>query len=231
MRWEKSVPSLKLLVVEDDPASLELMTEVFTSLKAEVSAVRDSEKAVTLVNRQRFDGIFLDLGMPSPDGFQLARLIRKSAANKSTPIIIVTGVDDKGAMQQAFSIGATFFLQKPIDRQKLNRLFRSARGGMLNNRRRYIRVPLKTNVRINIGAKLFAAVSWNLSEGGIQVEAKGLSLRDNVELSFSLPASDISIEASGVVAWVGENRQGIQFTHVTSQSQQAISKFIAATEK
>jgi hypothetical protein len=36
---------LKLLVVEDDPASLELMTEVFTSLKTDVRAIGDSRKA------------------------------------------------------------------------------------------------------------------------------------------------------------------------------------------
>jgi len=53
--------SLKLLVVEDDPACLELMTEVFTSLKAEVRPISDSEKAADLVNREKFDGIFLDL--------------------------------------------------------------------------------------------------------------------------------------------------------------------------
>jgi CheY-like chemotaxis protein len=225
------VPTLKLLVVEDDPASLELMTEVFHSLEAEVSAVGDSEKAAALVNQRRFDGIFLDLGMPSPDGFQLARLIRKSVANKSTPIVIVTGVDDKHAMQQAFSIGATFFLQKPIDRQKLSRLFRSVRGGMLNNRRRYIRVPLQTNVALSVGPRTIRARSWNLSEGGIQVEAKGLRSGEGVQLSFQLPASDIAIDANGVVAWVGENRQGIQFTSISSQSEQAIRTFIAEIEK
>jgi CheY-like chemotaxis protein len=40
---------LKLLVVEDNLASLELMTEVFTSLKAEVRPISDSEKAVAVV--------------------------------------------------------------------------------------------------------------------------------------------------------------------------------------
>lgn len=230
-RGGSSVPTLKLMVVEDDPASLELMTEVFHSLEAEVSAVADSKKAAALVNQRRFDGIFLDLGMPSPDGFQLARLIRKSAANKSTPIVIVTGADDKQAMQQAFSIGATFFLQKPIDRQKLSRLFRSVRGGMLNNRRRYIRVPLQANVMLSVGPKTVRTTSWNLSEGGIQVEAKGLRSGESVQLSFQLPASDVGVDAAGVVAWVGPNRQGIQFTNVSSQNQQAIRKFIAEIEK
>jgi two-component system sensor histidine kinase BarA len=59
---------LKLLIVEDDPANLELMTEVFTSLQAEVRPVSDSEEAAAIVNREKFDGIFLDLEMPRLKG-------------------------------------------------------------------------------------------------------------------------------------------------------------------
>ena len=116
---------LKLLVVEDHIPSLELMTEVFVSLKAEVRPISESEKAVAMVNQEKFDGIFLDLEMPNLNGFDLARLVRKSSWNKSTPIIIVTGRDDRQTMQDAFAIGATFFLQKPVDRQKLSALFRT----------------------------------------------------------------------------------------------------------
>ena len=67
------MPALRLLIVEDDPASLELMEEVFSSLKANVHGVSESGKAAELVNRQRFDGIFLDLEMPSMNGFDLDR--------------------------------------------------------------------------------------------------------------------------------------------------------------
>src|ERR1700732_1603175 len=137
---------LKLLVVEDNIASLELMTEVFTSLKAEVRPISDSKKAVTAINQERFDGIFLDLEMPNLNGFDLARLVRKSSWNKSTPIIIVTGRDGRQTMQESFAIGATFFLQKPVDRQKLSILLRTVTGGMLENRRKYTRVPIKSDV-------------------------------------------------------------------------------------
>jgi CheY-like chemotaxis protein len=54
------MPALRLLIVEDDVASLELMEEVFTSLKANVHPVGESGKAAELVNKERFDGIFLD---------------------------------------------------------------------------------------------------------------------------------------------------------------------------
>jgi PleD family two-component response regulator len=46
------------------------------------------------------------------DGFELARQIRASSWNKSTPIVVVTGQDDTKAMQKVFAAGTTFFLQK-----------------------------------------------------------------------------------------------------------------------
>jgi CheY-like chemotaxis protein len=223
--------SLKLLIVEDDIPSLELMTEVFRSLQAEVRPVSESEKAATLVNQERFDGIFLDLEMPHLHGFDLARLIRKSSWNKSTPIIIVTGRDDRQTMQTAFTLGATFFLQKPVDRQKLSSLFRTVRGGMFENRRRHIRVPLQTEVICDVGSRTIHGVTWNLSQGGMQVEAGNLNMGEKVGLSFRLPVSDVAIEVVGTVVWAGEKRQGIQFTEVSTQNQQSIREFVAAVEE
>jgi DNA-binding response OmpR family regulator len=223
------MPVLKLLVVEDNIASLDLMTEVFTSLKAEVRALSDSEKAVTLINQEKFDGIFLDLEMPKLNGFDLARLVRKSSWNKSTPIVIVTGRDERQTMKDVFEIGATFFLQKPVDRQKLNVLFRTVSGGMLENRRRSIRVPIQADVACTVGSRNLRGVSWNLSQGGMQVEVSGLRAKDVVRVSFRLH-SGVVIDAAGVVVWGTETRQGIQFTSVSEKSQQSIRTFMAAVE-
>jgi CheY-like chemotaxis protein len=222
---------LKLLVVEDDPASLELMTEVFRSLKTEVRPVRDSEEAARMVNREKFDGIFLDLEMPRLDGFDLARQIRQSSWNKSTPIIIVTGQDERQAMQEAFAVGATFFLQKPIDRPKLNKLFRTVRGGMLENRRRYARAPLQADITCVVGSRTMSGVTWNLSQGGIQVEVGGLRPKDSVRLSFRLPISGVAIEAVGTVVWALEERQGVQFTSVNEDNQKCIRQFVSEVEQ
>jgi CheY-like chemotaxis protein len=221
---------LKLLVVEDNIPSLELMTEVFMSLKAEVRPISDSEKAVAVVNQEKFDGIFLDLEMPNLNGFDLARLIRKSSWNKSTPIIIVTGRDDRQAMQDAFAIGATFFLRKPVDRQKLSVLFRTVSGGMIENRRKYTRTPIQAGVACTVGSRTLRGVSWNLSQGGMQVEVDDLKPKDLVRLSFQLPISGVIIDAAGIVVWEKEKRQGIQFTNVSAQSQQSIRHFMAEVE-
>jgi CheY-like chemotaxis protein len=223
--------SLKLLVVEDDIACLELMTEVFESLEAEVRPVSDSREAVGLIEKEKFDGIFLDLEMPNVDGFELARRVRGSSWNRTTPIVIVTGRDERQAMQEAFAIGATFFLQKPVDRQRLSMLFRSVRGGMEENRRRSTRAPIQTEVSCEVGSRTVRGVTWNLSQGGMQVEADGLQPGEMVRVSFHLPASRIDITAAGTVVWAKNTRQGIRFTKVSEQNQKSIRDFIAEVGK
>jgi CheY-like chemotaxis protein len=219
--------SLKLLVVEDDPASLELMTEVFTSLKTDVRPVGDSQEAATLVNKERFDGIFLDIEMPKLNGFELAQMVRQSAWNKSTPIVIVTGREQRDTMYQSFAMGATFFLQKPIDRMKLAGLLRTVQGPMQDNRRRYTRVPMQTAVTCNVGHKILTGMTWNLSQGGMQLEVRDLTPGETLQLSFTLPQPPLGVEASGVVVWAKDERQGIHFTKMSVEHQEIVRDFIA----
>jgi CheY-like chemotaxis protein len=218
--------SLNLLLVEDDIPSLEMMSEVFASLNADVRPISDSEKAASLVNRERFDGIFLDLEMPKIHGLDLARRIRSSSWNKSTPIVVVTGRDDKEAMQQAFSFGATFFLHKPVDRQRLSKLLQTVRGGLVQNRRRYSRVPFQTEVFCTKDGHTFRGASLNLSHGGIQIETHDLKQGDTLQLSFQLPAPGPRIDVMGTVVWADDRRQGIQFIKMNPQHEQAIRDFI-----
>jgi CheY-like chemotaxis protein len=229
-KQEPSTASLSLLIVEDHLPSLELMTEVFLSLQAEVRPISDGQEAVHLVGKQKFDGIFLDLEMPNMHGLELTRAIRRSSWNKSTPIVIVTGRDDRHTMQQAFSTGATFFLLKPVDRHKLTNLFRTVRGALIANRRRHVRVPLQTDVTCTLGLRTVHGRSWNLSQGGIQVEAENLTPGGSMRIRFSLPGSPVAVDAFGVVAWVRESRQGIQFTKMGSQNEEDIRAFIASLD-
>jgi CheY-like chemotaxis protein len=226
-QMERSMPSLKLLVVEDDIPSLELMTEIFTYLKAEVRPLSDSLQAAALVNQEKFDGIFLDLEMPKLDGLQLAQKVRESRWNKFTPVVIVTGHDQRDIMQQSFAMGATFFLQKPMDKHKLSSLFRTVRGPLCENRRRYLRVPLQTEVTCILGSRTITGRTWNLSQGGMQIETGRLQEDETLRLSFKLPGSAAPIDAFAVVAWVGENREGVHFTKMSAQHQEEIRQYIA----
>ena len=97
---------------------------------------------------------------------------------------------------------------------------------MLENRRRYTRVPMRAHVICIVDSRTMRGVSYNLSQGGILAEVSGLNPNDAVQLSFRLPVSSVAVDAVGAVVWGDERRRGIQFTNVGSQSQQSIRQFI-----
>ena len=169
--------------------------------------------------------------MPKLNGFQLAAKIRQSPSNRSTPIVVVTGHDDNKIMAQAFAVGGTLFLQKPVDRPKLVKLFKIARGIMFENQRRYIRVPLQTEITCESGSKPVKGTSINISEGGMLIEIGNLGgMGNNVLLSFRLPAQNSSCSLSGTIIWTDEKktRSGVQFAAMTAKDKQSIRDFITS---
>lgn len=221
--------TLRVLIVENDRPSLDLMTDVFSSFKAKIVPVTDGNEAAALVNHTKFDGIFLDADIPEIRGLELTERVRTSLRNKSTPVIVVTKQNNPQEMRNAFEKGANFYLQKPVDRRRLINLFRTVRGTMIQNRRRFTRVPLRADVTCITHNKTLKVTSWNLSVGGIQIETADLMIGEEVQLSFHLPDSHEMVEISGVVAWARENRCGIQFRTAISH-RRAISQFIDRTE-
>jgi len=217
---------LKLLVAEDDVASLELLVELLRSLKAEVHASNDSEEVAKLIERKAFDGIFLDLGMPGLSGFDLAKLIRDSVLNRTTPIVIVTGRDERDTMHLSFSVGATYFLQKPVDQANLVAILGKLQEPRYENRRRSNRVSLNSEVTCIVGNRTLHGVTWNISQGGIQLEVFGLQKGDQLKMSFLLPNPATIIQCEGVIVWQQEERQGAYFTSMSLEAQDGIRDFV-----
>jgi len=220
--------SLKLLTVDDDAAYLELVTALLEQLGATVRAVSDSQVAAALIQKEKFDGIFLDLTMPVVSGFDLAKLARGSTCNKDTPIVIITSRDEKDTMHLSFSLGATYFLQKPIELPTLAETVRKIGRPLPENKRRFTRIPLNTKVTCTVGDAPLSGVTWNISQGGIQIEVVGLKLGDTVRMSMFLPQPAAAIKAQGLVVWAQDGRQGLYFTEMSVQDQEAVRAYILA---
>jgi len=137
----------KILVVEDDQAMLHLLGEVLGQMGAEPRLVASSTLAAELIEREKFDGVFLDLLMPELDGLELARRIRRSKSNATVPLVVISASPEPTAMQDSFQAGINFFLHKPVTAQQLGKLLNAARGLMLEERRRYQRAPVALLMR------------------------------------------------------------------------------------
>jgi len=113
------MPSYKLLVVEDDFATGELLKEILEQNDYQVVLRTDGVSALKAVDEQRFDLAMVDVMLPNLNGFQICERIRDDPRNELMPIIILTVLAESQHRIRALQAGATSFLNKPFDRMEL----------------------------------------------------------------------------------------------------------------
>ena len=104
-----------VLVADDDPVMRLLMLEMLSQVGLDGIEAEDGVKAVTYFQSMAPDLILLDVEMPNMDGFSACREIRRIETGAPVPIIMVTGGDDIEAVTNAYEVGATDFVSKPIN--------------------------------------------------------------------------------------------------------------------
>ncbi|MBA4399365.1 MAG: hypothetical protein C0396_05795 [Anaerolinea sp.] len=115
---------LKLLLVDDDLDTRQMVTISLKSAGLEIQAVGTGSEALALLGSQRMDIILLDIMLPDVDGLNLLETIRRFS---DTPILMLTAVSHSEIMQQAYILGADDYIVKPFTREKLlDRIYRLA---------------------------------------------------------------------------------------------------------
>lgn len=105
---------LKFLVVDDDLLSRHALSLALNKAFSRPDLVADGEAALASVSQQAYDVIFLDVQMPGMDGFELCTKIRKTALNRATPVVFVTGHDDFDARVKSTLSGGNDLMGKPF---------------------------------------------------------------------------------------------------------------------
>jgi CheY-like chemotaxis protein len=205
------VPS-RVLVVDDDPTVCEMIQDILNSAEMETVTHTSSQEAASRLELEKFQAVFLDVNMPSPDGLELTRWIRASGLNRTTPIVMITGEDDRTILARAFQAGASFFLFKPIDRHRMLRLIRVAEAPMQREARRYQRVKVSCKVSIELNQEQVSGIALDLSLGGMFVRAsRALSVGSIVHVRLELRAGAPTVNlAARVVRSSANSGMGLQ---------------------
>jgi two-component system, chemotaxis family, CheB/CheR fusion protein len=107
---------LRILVVEDDPESLQMMGALLSLWGHEPTLVPAGPAAIEALQREMPDVILLDLGLPGMDGFEVARKIRTLPRGGSSVLIVaVTAYRGEEHQRQAREAGFDKYLMKPVD--------------------------------------------------------------------------------------------------------------------
>lgn len=104
-----------IIAVDDDPIMLELMEQQFSALGYGVRLAEDGETATAILEAEDLDLAIVDLSMPRVDGFELLRRIRGNSKTANLPVIVATANGDREAIEQAYRLGASSFVTKPIN--------------------------------------------------------------------------------------------------------------------
>jgi putative two-component system response regulator len=113
-------PSNRVLVVDDDPAHVELLSQHLHGHVGEVRGLTDSRQVEAVFTEYQPDLVLLDLHMPDPDGLEVLRRLRSARLSLGyLPVIMLTADDGHVARNSALILGADDFLIKPFDREEV----------------------------------------------------------------------------------------------------------------
>jgi two-component system phosphate regulon response regulator PhoB len=106
--------SIKVLVVEDDPAIVELITYNLEGEGFSVSVAETGEEAQILVNEEPFDLVLLDWMLPGVSGIELCRRLRQRTETTGVPIIMLTARGEESDRVRGLATGADDYIVKPF---------------------------------------------------------------------------------------------------------------------
>ncbi len=116
----------RVLVVDDEPANVELLVRRLSSLGADALRAGNGEEALLIAERELPDLILLDIMMPGIDGYDTCRRLKVNDRTAPIPVIFVTAKDRADDLSKGFEVGGIDYVTKPIEPIELAARVRSA---------------------------------------------------------------------------------------------------------
>ena len=108
-----------ILVVDDNPTNLAVLSEALNSAGLRFRVAIDGESALAQVDRNLPDLILLDVQMPGIDGFETCRRLKANPLTRSIPVIFTTAFSDTENKAKGFALGAVDYIPKPFDQTEV----------------------------------------------------------------------------------------------------------------
>jgi hypothetical protein len=185
-------------------SSRTLLSECFRQFNIETVVV--SSNAAERLHKEKFEACVLSLG----DGADAVMESARSSPSNSRCVIYGLGGNAQEAMRYSkYGINAIF--NEPLERPAALKLVRATRMLVLHEFRRYVRIPVMTEVSIVGDGRRISASSIEISTGGMSIKsAEDFSIGTNVEVSFSLMTLP-RVNVRGVVSWRKPKSLGVRF--------------------
>lgn len=105
----------RILVVDDNPANLKLVTDMLRFEGYELLQATDAEAAKQIAESEKPDLILLDIGLPGMDGLELTRILKRQDSTRHIVIAALTAFAMRGDEERAIEAGVDGYITKPIE--------------------------------------------------------------------------------------------------------------------
>ncbi len=120
--------TLRVLAVDDSRTIREMLRACLISAGCDVVVAEDGVDGLERLPEARADVVITDINMPRMDGFAFIDALRKGAVNNTVPILVLTTESADDLKQRARDAGATGWIVKPFDENKLVAAIRRVAG-------------------------------------------------------------------------------------------------------
>src|SRR5438093_10385528 len=108
-------PATRILLIEDDPSLEEILAACLQGDNVKICNVRDGSQALLETEREDFDLILLDMGLPGMDGFDLLAQLKSDPKAQSIPVIALTAWQSTSDKVRGLELGAVDYITKPFE--------------------------------------------------------------------------------------------------------------------
>lgn len=109
----------KILLVDDDPYMMDILTAILTSEGYEIEPAGDGEEALQKIADVKPDVIVTDVMLPKLDGWKLCKKVKENPETKMIPILIMTAKGEQMSELMSYESGADAYISKPFQNKDL----------------------------------------------------------------------------------------------------------------
>lgn len=211
----------RVLVISNDPSAIQKVVEEMHLLSIVTEICGEVGMALPLLNRQKFEGVVVDCGLPRAS--EILEQLRHTPSNRTAVTFAI-------AAPQPMPMQANFVMERPLSTESVGRTLKAAFGLIVRERRRSFRCPVTIAAIVWVEGKEANCHLVNISEGGMAIaELPALKPGAQVKVNFSLPGKVDRLTVESEVCWYDDQgRAGLRSRVISSEHKSSLQGWLAA---